>query len=308
MVVLEPLAGLPDGPRVYRVRTPDGHAVEVVDSTQASEAKERRVLGLSTLLGCPVKCAVCDAGGGYMGRLTAVELLSHLDAVVSEAFPGGLPTVPELRVELTRMGEPTFNQGVLQFLTALPHRYPPARVTVLLSTVGPARSERFLEELLAVKAQHFGSGGLTLQLSLFTTDEALRKQMVPIKAMSFEALSAYGTRFVETGTVRVKVWLNFPAARELPVEAERLAVLFSPEVFAVKLSPINLSAAAVKSGFTSLSEDPAQTRGLVEQLVARGYEVKVTDAEGRDDPTGCGHFTSAGLSPTVPRRVIRGGA
>jgi 23S rRNA (adenine2503-C2)-methyltransferase len=289
---------------VFRVRTGDGHAIEVVDATRQRERSLRRVFGLSTLLGCPVKCAVCDAGGGYLGRLTLAELHAQLDALVAHTFAGGVPDVPELRVELTRMGEPAFNDDVVPFLASLPGRYGDTRVTALVSTVGPARTETFLAHLSALKENRWAAGGLSLQLSLFTTDEGLRRKMVPIRTLDFTQLADAGRRFFSAGTAREKVWLNVPATRELPVDAQALAQRFAPDCFAVKLSPLSLTEASARAGFTDLTEDPQRTAALVESLEREGFEVLQSDVALKQDPTSCGRFTSSGLSPSQPRRTL----
>jgi 23S rRNA (adenine2503-C2)-methyltransferase len=247
-----------------------------------------------------VKCTICDAGGGYLGKLTAPELLEQLDWLVKDAFPDGRVTVPELAVELTRMGEPTFNDAVLDVLEALPGRFGDARVRPLVSTVGPAGVEAWLERLLEVKARRYAPGDLLLQLSLHTTDEVERVKIVPIKRLSFAFLAAYGRRFVGKGDA--KVLLSFPATQQLPLDPRVLKATFSPDVFAVKLTALNASTVAAQKGFTGVvhgEEEPP----IAAKLRAEGYDVTVGDGGELDDPTGCGRYFSRELAPKIPRRT-----
>ncbi len=295
------LSESPAGGRVFRARTQDGHTVELVDATRPAERDRRRVFGVSTLLGCPVKCTICDAGGAYLGRLTAPELLEQLDFLVKDAFPDGRVTVAELAIELTRMGEPTFNDAVLDLLEALPGRWGAARVRPLVSTVGPAGVERWLERLLEVKARRFSPGDLLLQYSLHTTDEVARGKIVPVKRLSFATLADFGRRFVATGDA--KVLLSFPATQELPLEPAALRVRFPPEVFAVKLTALNPSAVAAAQGFTGVVQGSGAPP-IAQALRDAGFEVTVGDGGELDDPTGCGRYFSRELAPKIPRRTL----
>lgn len=309
------------GGRVYRARTHDGHAVELVDATPATDRERKRVFGLSTLVGCPVRCAVCDAGGGYLGRLTAAELLGQLDFLMRETVPEGTAVPEEVHVELTRMGEPSFNRGVLEFLAALPGRYGPTRIMPLLSSVGPARTESFFEALLELKRRRYTHGDLRLQFSLYTTDEVLRRTMVPVKCLSFAELAEWGRRYVEVTPARSvepseptapfarasldpKVLLNFPLTRELPVDVGVLRRCFEPMAFEVKLSPLNASGAAAGSGFTCLTEEPGKVEALAGAMRAAGYAVVLGDGRGPADPAGCGWFLSGALGLHVARRTL----
>lgn len=283
------------GARLFRGRTHDGHVIEFLDATKADEQSRRRVFVLSTLVGCPVRCAVCDAGGGYRGRLTVDELFAQVDALAQDAFGGGAPTVPEVRVELTRMGEPAFNPAVLAFLDALPARLSPARARVLLSTVAPAGADAFFEALLAVKARRYPAGALELQVSLFSSDEARRRAVVPVKTWSFEAVAAWAGRVVAPGE---RVVLNVPAT-SLPLDAAHLASVFPPSCFRVKLSPLTPTRAALDSGLGAAPHDGAFARALE----AFGFDVERDEAPAED--AACGTWRSPGLSRPTPRRTLR---
>lgn len=274
------------GARLFRGRTHDGHVVEFLDASTPA----RRVFVLSTLVGCPVRCAVCDAGGGYKGRLTADELFAQVDALSK-----GLAPASELAVELTRMGEPSFNPAVLDFLERLPTHLAPTRVTALVSTVAPAGADDFFEALLRVKQRAWAGATLALQVSLFSSDEAERRRVVPVKVWSFDAVAAYARRFVAPGE---RVTLNVPDAG-LALDAARLAETFSPEVFRVKLSALTETDASMRFPPGEARDDEA----LATALRARGFEVEV-EAPAEAAEARCGAWLSSGLGPATPRRTL----
>lgn len=274
------------GARLFRGRTHDGHVVEFLDASTPA----RRVFVLSTLVGCPVRCAVCDAGGGYKGRLTADELFAQVDALSQ-----GLEPSSELAVELTRMGEPSFNPAVLDFLERLPARLAPTRVTALVSTVAPAGADDFFEALLHVKARAWPAGTLALQVSLFSSDETERRRVIPVKVWPFDAIAAYARRFVAPGE---RVTLNLPDAG-LALDAARLAQTFPPDVFRVKLSALTATDASMRFPPGRPRDDAA----FAVALQARGFEVDLeTPAEAEE--ARCGAWLSSGLGPATPRRTF----
>ncbi len=65
--------------RVYVAELEDGSNIEFVESIQPPYSwREKWVLIVSTLKGCPVGCPICDAGGTYRGKLTRDEILAQM--------------------------------------------------------------------------------------------------------------------------------------------------------------------------------------------------------------------------------------
>lgn len=310
-----------EGPRLFRARTDDGHVVELVDATPPHERSWRRVFGLSTLVGCPVRCTVCDAGGEYRGRLTAAELAEQLDALVRVSVPEGLSSLKAVRVELTRMGEPSFNDGVLHFLARLPADLGAAGVatSALLSSVGPAGVDEFFERLIVVKQRFYARGALTLQWSLYTTDEVARRRVVPVRCMDFARLAQLGERLARAGSAveprgssgadgDPRVLLHFPLVAGLPIDAAALASRFDPAHFRVKLSGLTPTRAVARSGYDAVREEQAGAKTeLRAALVAAGFEVIETETSTSDDPAACGRYFSTGLGAPEPRRALERG-
>ena len=74
--------GLGGAASVITAETADGHRLELAEGCEPGPSGARRVFSISTSLGCPVRCAFCDAGGHYEGRLTAAEILAQVDVLL----------------------------------------------------------------------------------------------------------------------------------------------------------------------------------------------------------------------------------
>ena len=299
--------------RVFVGRLPDGALVEWAESIQPPIPRsEKWVLIVSTLRGCPVHCAICDAGREYRGRLSAAEILAQIDHMVRRRFPDGRIPVPKLKIQLARMGDPAFNDAVLEVLRELPRRYDAPGLMPSLSTIAPAGRGRFFEELLAIKDELYAGGRFQLQLSLHTTDEAARRILVPARTWTFAQMAAYGRRFVRNGDRRIT--LNFAPARGFPLEAAALARVLDPGLFLVKLTPINPTHAARASGLAGLIDpsDPHSCAEITERFRAAGYETIVSIGELAENDIGsnCGMHVadSAGEERGQGERPSTGGA
>ncbi len=299
--------GASDVAFVTAAETRDGHRFDFVDLAPRGATRDVSwTCLLSTLSGCPVRCPMCDAGGHYEGRLTVAEILGQLDVLVDRHFPTRVVPSSPWEVHFARMGDPAFNESVLDALRALPGRYDAPGLRPVLSTVAPATTDGFFGALLDV-ARTLYPGRLELQLSLHATDEAARRRVVPVRTWSFARMAEYGERFHEA--VGRKVWLSFAAAAELPLEAARLREVFSPAAFSVRLTPLNPTAAVARAGLTSLLDRsrPGEAHAVAARFEAQGYEVVLALGDDGEDEAGasCGSYRAGGREgPPKPRRTL----
>ncbi len=282
--------------KVFVARLDDGAVVEMVESVQPPVPREEKwVLIVSTLKGCPVGCPFCDAGGDYRGKLTAEQILAQVEFLVRRRYPDGRCPVPKLKVQLARMGDPVLNDAVLDVLEELPKRIDAPGLLPSLSTVAPWGRDAFMERLMQVKSRLYGGGRFQMQFSVHTTDEDARRVLVPIRTWSLAQMAAYGDAFFEPGDR--KVTLNFAAAVGYPLEPDVLAPLFSPERFAIKLTPINPTFASASSGLQGLVDpsDMARCDALVERFTRLGYQTILSIGELAENAIGsnCGMYVSA---------------
>jgi len=290
--------------RVFVAELDDGARIELVESVQPPRPRsDKWVLIVSTLRGCPVGCAFCDAGGHYRGRLSAEEILAQVEFLVRRRHPDGRVPARMLKVQLARMGEPALNDGVLDALEALPTRIDAPGLLPSLSTVAPWGRDRFFERLLDIKQRHYPGGRFQLQFSLHTTDEALRRRVVPIRTWGLERIAAYGTRFHAPSDR--KITLNFATARGWSLDPDALLPLFSPEHFLIKLTPVNPTRSAQAAGLQPLldPDDPARCQALADRFAEHGYHTLISIGELEENQIGsnCGMYLSAAPTPR-PRR------
>jgi 23S rRNA (adenine2503-C2)-methyltransferase len=281
--------------RVFVARTRDGALIEFVESVQPPIPREEKwVLIVSTLKGCPIACPICDAGGDYRGRLTADEILGQVEFLVRRRYPKGRVTVPKLKVQFARMGDPALNDAVITALEELPSAIDAPGLMACVSTIAPVGRERFFEELLRVKRERYRAGRFQMQFSLHTTDSWLRRRLVPARTWGFAEMAAYGRRFFEPGDR--KITLNFAAAEGLPLDPAALRPHFDPSVFLTKLTPINPTAAAARAGLRGAinPDTPARAERIASAFRRAGYETILSIGELRENVIGsnCGMFVA----------------
>jgi 23S rRNA (adenine2503-C2)-methyltransferase len=281
---------------VYIAQNSSGKMVEFVESIQPPfTLSEKWVLIVSTLFGCPVDCTFCDAGGSYKGRLTAEEILFQIDYPVRLRFPDGNIGTEKFKIQFSRMGEPSFNPAVLDVLEILPSLYTWKEFIPSLSTIAPQGTDKFFERLLSIKKDKY-PGTFQLQFSLHSTSTGQRDQMMPVRKWDFRHMARYGEKFYSEGGK--KITLNFAVSKDTIIDEKVLVKYFSPEIFLVKLTPVNPTFKArknrIESGFHS--EGPA-TDVLNDRLRGAGYETIISIGEMEENQIGsnCGQFIQAYL-------------
>jgi 23S rRNA (adenine2503-C2)-methyltransferase len=279
--------------RVFVAELKDGSCVEFVESVQPPIPRQDKwVLIVSTLKGCPVGCPFCDAGEEYHGKLSADQILAQIEYLILRRYPDGRVPIPKLKVQFARLGDPALNDAVLEALVNLPRRFELPGLLPCISTVAPHGRNSFFEELLRIKQDYYRPGRFQLQFSVHSTDAAARQKLVPVRTWSLEQMASYGNRFFAPGDR--KVTLNFAPVRGIPLNPEKLAGLFSPERFAIKLTPINPTKASIRSGLVGLidPEDETVCRTVVAQFEELGYDTILSIGDLRENTIGsnCGMY------------------
>ena len=273
----------------------DGSRIEFVESVQPPIPRDQKwVLIVSTLKGCPVSCPICDAGSHYKGKLSAQEIMAQIDYLIRKNFPKGTIPVPKLKIQFARMGDPMFNDAVLEVLEELPKCYDMPGLMPCISTVAPKSRRPWLDKLREIKTRLYSDGRFQMQFSLHTTDEQLRQKVVPTRTLSFSEMAAFGKTFFQPGDR--KITLNFATAVGMPLDPGALVKIFSPRIFMIKLTPINPTGAAEKSGMKPLidPDDPDQCEKIVASFKNVGFDTLLSIGELDENRIGsnCGMFLS----------------
>jgi len=269
--------------------------VEMVASLQPPlPRKEKWVLIVSTLFGCPGRCRMCDAGEAYYGKLSAQQILDQIDWLVDRHYPDHVIPAGKFKIQFARMGDPALNPAVLDVLEYLPARYDAPGLLPSISTIAPRGTDRFFERLTDVKQRHYRNGRFQMQFSLHSTDELTRDSLMPLPKWRLEQIAAFGEKFHSPGDR--KIALNFAVTENSPVDPAVLAATFDPKSFCIKLTPLNPTFAAARHGLHSVSAtlEDRHTLKLVDSLRTKGFDVIVSVGELAENQIGsnCGQYVS----------------
>ena len=281
---------------VFIARTKSGKLIEFVESFQPNLPIEKKwVLVLSVMHGCPVKCLMCDAGQQFGGNLSKEEILAQVDHIVSRRFPDRKIPTDKFKVQFTRMGEPAYNNAVLDVLEELPAQYNAPGLIPSVSTIAPEGRDDFFARLLEIKNKYYKHGKFQMQFSIHTTDFEKRDKLIPIKKWNFESIADYGENFFAAGDR--KITLNFALMKDYPVEPEVIDEYFDSNKFLVKITPLNPTKKATDNNLVSAldSENENSIDKLVEGLRSLGFDVIVSIGELEENQIGsnCGQFVTA---------------
>ena len=288
---------------VYIVEYPDGRLLECVESIQPPLPREEKwVLLISTMYGCPVGCAMCDAGGHYEGKVSAEQIFAQLDFLVTQRFPDWRIPSRQFKIQFARMGEPSLNPAVLDVLRELPQRYQAPGLMPSISTVAPCGTNAFFRRLLEVKKELYSDGNFQFQFSLHTTDAALRDRIIPVKKWSFAEMADYGEQFYTPGDR--KITLNFALADSYPLDPQVLRRTFDPAKYLVKITPLNPTYKASRNELNTYVDPHREGADypVVQALQDAGYDVIVSIGALEENYIGsnCGQYLHKHMESAEP--------
>lgn len=232
--------GLKDVAFVYLLRSKKDRNVfiECVESLDPPlPPSEKWVITLSSQKGCPVGCVFCDACYYYKGNLSKEELFDQFNLLIENYGNDNYLKSKKIKLHLARMGEPSFNDNVIDFLQEIGKLYDKLNLIPSIATVGPKGREKWFEKLKRIKEEFFSKGRFQLQFSINTTDEEQRKAMMPIRKLSFTEISKFGEFWLSEKDRLIT--LNFALSKDALFEGETLANYFSPQKFLIKITPLN---------------------------------------------------------------------
>lgn len=260
---------------------------------------EKWVVTVSTQYGCSMCCEFCDVPKVGAGKnATFHDLCGQILTALT------LPNVPQqtkrLNIHFARMGEPSWNPAVLDcgkwIMEHLGDTYNPHPV---VSTMMPRKNEwlkTFIHNWMRMKNRVY-RGNAGLQLSINSTDEEERKRMFSGNACTLEEISEIMRGIIPVGR---KITLNFAVAG-YTVDCDKLARLFSPELFIVKLTPMHKTDKAIQNGIKTEGDytTPEPYLELETRLQKAGFDTLVFIASDDEDK---GRITcgNAILSGTLP--------
>lgn len=212
------------------------------------------VATISTQHGCPMKCAFCDCPKyGFYGNVSTEDLAYEIETMLKE-FSQKYPHTDRFNVHFARMGEPTFNQNVLEFteniLRTLTNNYINAKtIHPVVSTMLPKTNknlESFLLEWCRIKNDVY-NGEAGLQFSINSTDNEQRNIGFSNRSLSLEEISTLAKKLPKP--VGRKYTLNFAVTKDTILDANKLDMLFDKNNWIVKITPIHETKSAIANGY-----------------------------------------------------------
>jgi 23S rRNA (adenine2503-C2)-methyltransferase len=232
---------------------------------------------------------MCDTKDYYQGNPTTQELLSQVDHLIRNRFPDGRVPTKKFKVQFARMGEPALNMNVVDALKQIQERYDAPGYMPCISTTAPAGTDEFFEGIKELNHSIF-KGNFQLQFSIHSTNEEQRDSIMPVQKWDLAKIAEYGREFFVGGR---KVSLNFALAPENELDPERIEELFSPDIFMIKLTPVNPTQQAKLNNIVRenlLEGEVPQIRTLREM----GFDVVLSVGDLRENHIGsnCGQLAA----------------
>jgi 23S rRNA (adenine2503-C2)-methyltransferase len=271
----------------------------VPDGLPLMPLTEKWVVTISTQYGCSMGCTFCDVPSVGPGKNATFHDMSGqiLTALTMPKVPS---STKRLNIHFARMGEPTWNPAVLDcgkwIQDHLGDGYNPHPV---VSTMMPRKNEwlkTFVHTWMRLKNRVY-RGNAGLQLSINSTDDREREEMFHGNACSLEEIHNIMHGIIPVGR---KITLNFAVAG-YTVDCEKLARLFSPELYIVKLTPMHKTSKATAHSITTEGDytTPEPYLELEARFKAAGFETLVFIASHEEDDgrITCGNAILSGTEP-----------
>lgn len=280
-----------------------------VEHVQPMPLSEKWVVTISTQYGCSMGCRFCDVPRVGRGKnIGALDLMWQIISAVS--LHPEIRETKRLNIHYARMGEPTFNPAVLGVTRNLHSKLEPyihaETIHPVVSTMMPRDNknlEAFLTEWMYLKNGRYG-GEAGLQLSINSTNDKQREKMFNGNSLSLGAISYLADKLPYP--LGRKITLNFALAG-YTIQPKKLAKMFDPDKFVVKLTPMHRTQNAVKNKIETRGDAASYTpyAELEAALKDAGFDVLVflaSDAEDMSKIT-CGNAVLASGAPVLPADI-----
>jgi len=217
-----------------------------VKHTDLLPLSKKWVCTISTQYGCYSGCKFCDVpkcGSGINATLD--DLMQQVMTVRN--LHEEVRTCERFNIHYARMGEPTWNNAVLDSAILLKYALPDFLVHPVVSTMMPMKNKnlaQFIWTWCHIKNEYY-NGEAGLQLSINSTSQRERFEMFSGNALYLESIAEIMASM--PNPVGRKYTLNFAIAG-YKIDAEYLAKLFNPDYFVCKLTPMHKTTAALKNG------------------------------------------------------------
>lgn len=237
-----------------------GHEKELngVPNANIMPLQEKWVVTLSTQYGCVMKCKFCDVPNvKFRGNVSVNDLKKQLYSALSLV---DVKYTDRLNIHYARMGEPTFNENVLIFSEWLAENKIvfQQETGIRVETIHPvftsmcpeySKTSERIHRWVNIKNNLY-NGQAGLQLSINTTSERQRRDMFDGSSMSLKNISKMVSDLPDP--LGRKYCINIAYASGNELDGEKLAMLFDPNKWMVKITPIHNNTASEKNNIVTI--------------------------------------------------------
>ena len=271
---------------------------------------EKWVVTISTQYGCSMNCKFCDVPMVGKGRnATLVDL--HNEVLLALEQHPEVHATKRLNIHYARMGEPTFNDAVLQHAREIRKAIRPhigrSLVHPVISTMLPRANKnlvKFLQDWCEIKNYDF-RGDAGLQFSINSTCDEQREYLFSGNSLSLAEISEIGNLLPMP--IGRKYALNFALADDSIIDGKLLAELFSPQKFMCKITPLHRTNSSIENNIVTTDGYEAFTpyKPIEQDLKDNGFDV-IVFVPSYDEDNGlitCGNAILSGKLPTSEYEV-----
>lgn len=277
-----------------------------VPNGEVMPLSEKWVITISTQYGCSMDCKFCDVPKVGKGLNATLNDLTNQLIEGLKLHPE-IGATKRLNLHYARMGEPTFNFNVIEHAKQLHKIAKPyignSMIHPVISTMLPKANKRlmeFLNEWCDIKNYTY-RGDAGLQFSINSTDDKQRNEMFSGNTLPLNDIAEIG-KLLPDPKGR-KYALNFALADNYIVDAEKLAMLFNPNKFMVKITPLHKTQSCDDNGIITTDGYEAFTpyQKAETDLKNAGFDV-IVFVPSYDEDLGlitCGNAILSGSIPKV---------
>jgi len=288
-----------------------------VPNTACMPLSEKWVITISTQYGCCMKCTFCDVPNvAWRGNATFDDLKAQLYNAI-ELFPDVRYT-ERLNLHFARMGEPIFNEAVMEFSEWMIRNKRQIasdtglRIEVLhpVLTTSLPRKFKHLEERIfrwcRIKNEDY-NGQAGLQFSINSTSDEQRSATYTGMQSLLEDVARIAERMPEP--VGRKYCLNFAYATGNEVDGVKLRNWFDPAKFMCKITPIHNNNACRSNNIKTVGgyDSYHPYKEPEEALKSAGYDVLVfvPSIDEEDGLVTCGNVVLGGSQLRYDEGIIK---
>lgn len=278
--------------RVLAVPSSEAHSMKLIVELADGQIVEavllpRDGLCVSTQVGCAVGCLFCMTGrSGLVRQLSSAEILAQ----VAEARAIRPQTK---KIVLMGMGEPSHNlAAVLEAVHFMGTTLNLAHKDIVVSTVG---DERLFDALPNCDVKP------ALALSLHTTDNALRRRLLPRSSpIPVERLLERTLDYAEATKYPAQIeWTLIAGVNDDEAQVERLA-----ELIAGRYAMVNFIAVNPVEGSSFTRPEQQHIEDLITILRKRGTVATLRMSAAQDVEGGCGQLRARVLKTRQDRTIV----